>query len=79
MNGHPVIHHDENITHKRFRKLFRTNRGTHWSIAGSVAVIILGSYLIYSIRESNPTTVMTSAAAEQSPIPRAPAPLTLEK
>ena len=79
MNGPSVVHHDKNIAHKRLRKWFGTNRGTHWTIAGSVAVIILGSYLIYSIRESNPTTVTTNAAAEQSPVPRAPAPLTLEK
>ena len=31
-----VIHHDKNMLHK----WFGPNRGTHWTIAGSVAVIM---------------------------------------
>ena len=56
MTGPSVIQHNKSM----LRKWFGPNRGTHWSIAGSVAVIILGGYLIYS--------------AERTPAPMAPAP-----
>jgi hypothetical protein len=55
----PVIRHNKNM----LNKWFGTNRGTHWTVAGSIAVIIIGSYLIYNGREH--TTV--GIAAEQSP------------
>jgi hypothetical protein len=51
----PVIHDDKNMLHKRPGNSFGTNRGTHWTVAGSVTVIILGGYFIYSSRGSNPT------------------------
>jgi len=53
------------------RKWFGPNRGTHWSVAGAVVVILLGSYLVYS----NHTTATPIAAAEQTPAPMARAPL----
>jgi hypothetical protein len=56
---------------------FGTNRGTHWTIAGSVAVIILGSYLVYTSHDSSPTTTMGKAAG--TPAPTSPGPSTLKK
>jgi hypothetical protein len=69
-----VIRHDKSMLHK----WFGPNRGTHWTIAGSVAVIMLGSYLVYSNRDQNPVTASTTSAAQQTPAPTAPA-LTSEK
>jgi hypothetical protein len=56
--------HDRNKLRKWFYKWFGTNRGTHWTIAGSVAVIIFGSYLVYNSHNSNPATIITIPAAE---------------
>jgi hypothetical protein len=70
MAGHSVIRHDKSMLHK----WFGPNRSTHWTIAGAVAVIILGSYLVYSNRGSNPSTAATISAAEGTPAPAAPAP-----
>jgi hypothetical protein len=67
MVGHSTIRHRKGT----LRRWFGPNRSTHWSIAGSVAVIMLGSYLIYSSRDSNPPTATTA--------PVAPAPLSSEK
>jgi hypothetical protein len=53
-----------------------TNRGTHWTIAGSVAVIILGSYLIYTGRDGGPAAAPAAACI---PAPMTSGPLTLEK
>jgi hypothetical protein len=75
MSGPSRSRYDRNKLHK----WFGTNRGTHWSIAGSVAVIIFGSYLIYNSRPSNPTTTTAIAAAERTPAPMTPGPLTLRK
>ena len=41
---------------------FGTNRGTHWTVAGAVVAIILGSYLIYSNHVSSPTPARDEAA-----------------
>jgi hypothetical protein len=58
-------------------KWFGANRGTHWTIAGSVAVIILGSYLVYNSRGGNPTTTTSTVpAAERPPARTAPGPST---
>jgi hypothetical protein len=57
------------------RKWFGANRGTHWSIAGSVAVIIFSGYLIYSNHSSNPTSATATAAAERTAAPMTPGPL----
>ena len=57
---------------------FGPNRNTHWTIAGSVAVIMLGAYLVYSNRDSNPTGIPISAT-EGTPPATAPAPLKSEK
>jgi len=64
---------------KMLRKWFGANRGTHWSIAGAVAVIIFASYLIYGSRDSNPAAANTISAAEQAPAPMTPGPHTLKK
>jgi hypothetical protein len=74
-----VLRYDKNKLRKWFHKWFGTNRGTHWTIAGSVAVIIFGSYLIYNSRDSNPTTTTIGPAAERTPSPMTPGPFTLKK
>jgi hypothetical protein len=66
--------YDKNKLRKWFNKWFGTNRGTHWTIAGSVAVIIFGSYLVYNGRNSNPATIIIIPAAERTPGPVAPWP-----
>ena len=58
-----------------FHKWFGPNRSTQWTIAGSVAVIMLGSYLVYSNPDSNPANPTTTSAAERIPAAMAPAPL----
>jgi hypothetical protein len=73
MNSAPVIHNDKNMPHKPPGKSFGTNRGTHWTVACSVTVIILGSYLIYCSRDSNPRLAGATPAVEQTPVPASPA------
>jgi hypothetical protein len=76
MSVRPANLHDKNTLHK----WFGANRGTHWSIAGSVAVIIFAGYLIYSNRGGgNPTTTTTIPAAERTAAPMTPGPLLLNK
>jgi hypothetical protein len=60
------------------RRWFGPNRNTHWTIAGSVAVIMLGAYLVYSNRDSSPAGTAISATEATSP-PTGPAPLKSEK
>jgi hypothetical protein len=79
MNGSPIIRHDKNTLHHWLRKWLGANRGTHWTIAGSVAVIILGTYLIYNIREASPTIAAALPAAEPTVSSLMPAPLPLKK
>ena len=74
-----VLRFDKNKLRKWFHKWFGTNRGTHWTIAGSVAVIIFGSYLIYNSRDSNSTTTVTIRAAERTPAPMTPGPFPLQR
>jgi hypothetical protein len=57
---------------------FGPNRNTHWTIAGSVAVIMLGGYLVYSNRDSNPASTAISATATTPPA-TGPTPLKSEK
>ena len=57
---------------------FGPNRNTHWTIAGSVAVIMLGGYLIYSNRDSTPASTAISAAEKTAP-ETGPAPLKSEQ
>jgi hypothetical protein len=80
MTSSPVIQHDKNNRklHKWSGRWFGANRGTHWTIAGSVAVIILGGYVIYNNRNSGPMTA-TTTATEPTSAPTAPAPLRSEK
>jgi hypothetical protein len=54
MKSRPIIR--KKLFRLRLKKWFGSNRGTHWSIAGSVGVIILGTYLIYSGHNGNTTT-----------------------
>jgi hypothetical protein len=73
MSARSVIQLDMKMLHKWFYKWFGTNRGTHWSIAGSVAVIIFGSYLIYyNSDDRNPTTVTAAPAAQEITAPVTP-------
>ena len=66
MTGSVLIQHDKSILHK----WLGGNRGTHWIVAGIVAVIVLGSYLIHS---------MSAALRMSAPMaPAPPAPLTTE-
>jgi hypothetical protein len=72
MTDHAVLRQDKNKLRKWLHKWFGTNRGTHWTVAGSVAVIILGSYLIYHGRDGNPPT--NTLAAERATAPMTPGP-----
>jgi hypothetical protein len=74
-----VRRHDKNKLGKWLHKWFGTNRGTHWTVAGSVGVIIFSSYLIYNSRDSNPTTSNTVPAAEGTPAPMTPGPFILKR
>jgi hypothetical protein len=57
---------------------FGPNRNTHWTIAGSVAVIMLGAYLVYSNHDGAPAS--TAISATQTALPATePAPLKSEK
>lgn len=56
-----VLQRDKNKLHK----WFGTNRGTHWPVAGAVAVIIFGSYLIYNSRDGSHTTTSTLPALNE--------------
>jgi hypothetical protein len=66
MSTRSVIRHDVNVLYKWFHKSLGTNRGTHWSIAGSVAVIISGSCVIYSNRSSNPAAAAAASVAQET-------------
>lgn len=79
MSASSVLRRDRNKLRKWLHKWFGTNRGTHWTIAGSVAVIIFSSYLIYNSRDGNPTTAATIGVTGPTPVPTAPALLTLGK
>jgi hypothetical protein len=71
MAGPSAVQHHKNTLHK----WFGPNRGTHWTIAGSVAVIILGSYLIYNNRNYDPIPLAANpAAAELTRLPTPAAP-----
>jgi hypothetical protein len=70
MAGHPIIQHNKS----RLQKWFGPNRNTHWVVAGSVAVILLGSYVVYSNRERGSAVVIAVPAATQAPDTTAPAP-----
>jgi len=76
MTGLTVIRHERKMLREWFHKWFGTSRGTHWSIAGSVAVIIFSSYLIYNSRDSKPAA---PAAAARTPAPMTPGPHLLKK
>jgi len=69
MTGPPVTQHDQEMS----RRWFGTNRGTHWTVGGSVMAIILGGYFIYSNRDSTRAVGDAAAAIEQAPIPPSPA------
>jgi hypothetical protein len=71
MGGPSIIRHDKSW----LDKWFGPNQGTHWSVAGAVAVILLGSYLVYSNNSDSTRTAATPvSAAEQTAAPTAPAP-----
>ena len=74
-----MLRRNKNKLRQWLHKWFGTNRGTHWTIAGSVAVIIFGSYLVYNSRDGNPTTTTISSAAERTVSPMTPGPFTLQR
>jgi hypothetical protein len=77
MTALSALRYDKNTLRKWFHKWFGANRGTHWTIAGSVAVIIFGSYLVYNSRNSNTTIIIP--AVEQTPSPMTPGPFPLKR
>jgi hypothetical protein len=79
MSATSAFRHDKKILRKWFRKWFGANRGTHWSVAGAVAVLIFASYLIYNDHDNGPTTAATIAVAVPAVVPTAPGPLTSKK
>lgn len=74
MAGPSVIRRDKSM----LQKWLGPNRGTHWTVAGAVAVIMLGGYLIYSIRDVN-NSIIPPSATVQIPAPIAAAPPTSKK
>jgi hypothetical protein len=59
---------------------FQVDRNSHWIIAGAVAVVVLGGYLVYSLDANRPTVVITIPAIAPDPARiAAPPPLPLEK
>jgi hypothetical protein len=71
MSGPSTIGHDKSWLHK----WLGPHQGTHWAVAGAVAVILLGSYLVYSNNsDSNRTAATAISAADQTATPLAPAP-----
>jgi hypothetical protein len=53
---------------------FQADRNTHWIIAGAVAVIMLGGYLVYSFDANKPTVVVTIPATAPASAPMAASP-----
>jgi hypothetical protein len=74
MTDPSVIRYGTNKFQKWLYKWFGSNRGTHWTVAGCIAVIILGSYLIANMGNGQPTT--TISAGERAPTPMIPGPFT---
>jgi hypothetical protein len=61
-------------------RFFQVDRNSHWIIAGAVAVVMLGGYLVYSFDANKPTVVVTIPATAPAPAPiAAPLPLPPEK
>jgi hypothetical protein len=79
MTALSVLPYDKNRLRKWFHTWFGPNRGTHWTIAGSVVVIIFGGYLVYNGRNSNPATTVIVPAAERTPSPMTPGPFPLQR
>ena len=67
MADHPTLE-DKSALHR----FFGPDRNTHWVIAGSIMVLMLGGYLVYSFDASKPTIVVTIPAPVQNPAPSAP-------
>jgi hypothetical protein len=67
MTTRSVVRHDSSVSREGHRKWLGTHRGTHWSVAGLVAVIIFGSYFIYNIHSSNLAATIAIPGAERVP------------
>ena len=63
MTGPSVIQPEKNVLHR----WFGTNHGTHWTVASSVMVIILGDF-IYSSRDSKHPSGDSTPAVEQTQV-----------
>ena len=79
MSARSTMRHDKSMLRKWLQNWFGANRGTHWSIAGSVAVIIFGSYLIYNSHDNKTTIAAVIPAAKQTSAPMTPGPLPLKR
>jgi hypothetical protein len=58
---------------KTARNFFSVNSGTHWSIAGAVIVIMVGSYVIYSNTDRSPIPIV-AVQAVTAPVALTPPP-----
>jgi hypothetical protein len=54
------------------QKWFGPDRGTPWVIAGSAAIILLGSYLVYVNRDGKSTSAVAIPATVETPVPMTP-------
>jgi hypothetical protein len=79
MTAVSLLRYDKNKLRKWLHEWFGTNRGTHWTVAGAVAVIIFGSYLIYNGRNGNPTTANIGPAVERNLHAMTPGPMPLKR
>ena len=52
MTGLSVVQRDKNF----IRKWFGGNHGSHWTVAGIVAVTVFGSYFIYRMSATQQTS-----------------------
>jgi hypothetical protein len=69
MDAPSVVPHDTST----WQRCFETNRGTHWTVGGTVAVIIFGSYFTYNNYNRSPAAATTVPVAEQTQVPIAAA------
>jgi hypothetical protein len=62
MTARSVVRRETKSSRRWLQKWFGSNRGTHWNVAGAVAVIILASYLVYNGRADTSVTAMNERA-----------------
>jgi hypothetical protein len=67
MTDSSEMRRDKNKFQKWLCKWPGTNRGTHWTVAGSVAVIILGGYLISTFVTATLQPPLSGTSERRSP------------